>query len=113
VGVFETLIGSAEEQEVKEVILAYHALLTRGPVPHAGELDHRIETWLKENFATEIDFEVSDALEKLEGLGFLTHKDTRMAVQPLREALSRLDRLWDRLYDFSSGDAEQPAAVRA
>jgi len=101
-GVFDTLIGTAEEQEVKEVILAYHAMLAYGPVAHEGELDRRIENWLKNRFGVEIDFEVSDALEKLEGLGFLTQRDQKMTVIPLEEALSRLDMLWDRLYDFTS-----------
>jgi hypothetical protein len=101
-GVFDTLIGTAEEQEVKEVILAYHAMLAYGPVAHEGELDRRIENWLKNSFGVEIDFEVADALEKLEGLGFLTQRDQKMTVIPLEEALTRLDMLWDRLYDFTS-----------
>jgi hypothetical protein len=109
-GVFETLIGAAEEQETKEVLLAYHALLTGGPVAHAGELDRRIEAWLKANFGIDVDFEVSDALSKLEGLGFLTQKDSKMTVVPMPEALSRLDSLWDRLYDFSQGQRASAAA---
>ncbi len=100
-GVFETLIGAAEEQETKEVILAYHALLTAGPAAHAGELDHRIEAWLKSDFGFDLDFEVSDALSKLEGLGFLAQKEGKIAVVPMPEALARLDSLWDQLYDFS------------
>ncbi len=100
-GVFETLIGSAEEQETKEVILAYHELLTGGAAADAVELDRRIESWLKVNFGLDLDFEVSDALTKLERLGFLASKDGKIAVVPLSEALARLDTLWDRLYDFS------------
>lgn len=102
-GVFDTLIGSAEEQEVKEVILAYHALLVQGPVPHEGELDRRIENWLQQKFGLDIDFEVSDALGKLEGLGFMAQKERKIGVCALNEALSRLDSLWDHLYDFSGG----------
>ena len=109
-GVFETLIGAAEDQEVKEVILAYHALLAWGPVAHAGELDRRIESWLKATFAIDVDFEVSDALSKLEGLGFLTQKDGKIAVIPLPDALARLDTLWDRLYDFSHAAKVNAAA---
>ena len=75
---------------------------------------NRLElAWLKEKFGVEIDFEVSDALNKLEGLGFLTQKDTKIAVCPLDGALSRLDMLWDRLYDFSTGDAAKQTAIRA
>jgi hypothetical protein len=109
-GVFETLINAAEEQETKEVILAYHALLTGGPAAHAGELDRRIETWLKSAFAVDADFEVSDALEKLEGLGFLVQKEGKIAVVPLPDALARLDSLWDRLYDFSAKPRASAAA---
>ena len=109
-GVFETLIGSAEEQETKEVILAYHALLTGGPAAHAGELDRRIEAWLKANFAHDIDFEVADALKKLEALGFLAQKDGKIAAVPLAEALARLDTLWDRLYDFRAKPNDSVAA---
>lgn len=109
-GVFETLINAAEDQEVKEVILAYHSLLTAGPAAHAGELDRRIETWLKATFQIEADFEVGDALAKLEGLGFLTQKDGKIAAVPLTDALARLDTLWDRLYDFTRAPHVNAAA---
>ncbi len=109
-GVFETLINAAEEQETKEVILAYHSLLTAGPVTHAGELDRRVEAWLKTAFDVDIDFEVADALRKLEGLGFLAQKDGKIAVVPLPDALARLDSLWDRLYDFAQGSRANAAA---
>ena len=109
-GVFETLIGAAEEQEMKEVILAYHALLTGGPAADEHDLDRRIEAWLKANFGVDLDFEVSDALAKLERLGFLASKDGKLAVVPLTEALSRLDTLWDRLYDFSRAPHASVAA---
>jgi hypothetical protein len=110
-GVFDTLIGSAEEQEVKEVILAYHSLFAHGPVLHTGELDRRIEGWLRGKYGLDIDFEVSDALEKLEGLGFLGEMDRKIAVCPLSDALSRLDTLWDRLYDFSAAAGSSPLRV--
>lgn len=110
VGVFETLISAAEEQETKEVILAYHALLTGGPAAHSGELDRRIEHSLKDAFDANVDFEVSDALKKLETLGFLTQKEGKIAVIPMGEALARLDTLWDRLYDFSKDQRAGAAA---
>ncbi len=109
-GVFETLINSAEEQETKEVLLAYHALLTAGPAANAAELDRRIEAWLKSAFGVDIDFEVSDALAKLERLGFVAQKEGKIAAVPLPDALARLDTLWDRLYDFSQGRRASAAA---
>jgi hypothetical protein len=109
-GVFETLINVAEEQETKEVILAYHALLTGGPVAEAAELDRRIEAWLKATFAADVDFDVADALAKLERLNFLAAKDGKIAVVPLPDALARLDSLWDRLYDFAERRRASAAA---
>jgi hypothetical protein len=108
--VFETLINAGEEQETKEVILAYHALLTAGPAANAADLDRRIESSLKAAFGVDVDFEVSDALAKLERLGFLAPKDGKLAVVPLPDALARLDSLWDRLYDFARGSRTSAAA---
>src|SRR5205085_3273685 len=48
-GVFETLIGAAEDQETKEALLAFHFLLTEGPFKDAHSLDTRIEEWLQQN----------------------------------------------------------------
>ncbi|MBI1210996.1 MAG: DUF3754 domain-containing protein [Alphaproteobacteria bacterium] len=99
-GVFETLIGAAEEQETKEALLAFHFLLMEGPFADADSLDKRIEEWLMQTFDVDIDFEVSDALGKLERLGLLTHENGQIGTVPLTEALIRLDSLWDQLYDF-------------
>lgn len=99
-GVFDTLIGAAEDQEIKEVILAYHALLAHGPVRTSTDLDRRIEAWLERNFGLSVDFEVDDALSKLRRLGFLSQDGDQLAVGGLDHALSGLDTLWDRLYDF-------------
>jgi hypothetical protein len=108
-GVFDTLIGAAEDQEIKEVILAYHALLVHGPVATSAELDRRIEAWLERSMGISVDFEVDDALAKLRRLGFLAQDGDRMAVPGLSAALSGLDTLWDRLYDFQ--DRKQAAGA--
>ncbi len=107
-GVFETLIGAAEEQETKEALLAFHFLLQEGPFASAEALDSRIEKWLAATFGIDIDFEVPDALAKLEQLGLLTHDGGQIGTVPLAEALVRLDTLWDRLYDF-----KRPAQTHA
>jgi len=109
-GVFETLIGSAEDQETKEVLLAFHFLLTEGPFADDQALDLRIEQWLAETFAVDIDFEVTDALAKLEQLGLLTRENGQIGTVSLAEALARLDTLWDRLYDFKRPEQTHAAA---
>lgn len=108
-GVFDTLISAAEDQEIKEVILAYHALLVHGPVRTSVELDRRIEAWLERHFGLAIDFDVDDALDKLRRLGFLSRDGDEMAVGGLDHVLSGLDTLWDRLYDFR--DSKQAAGT--
>lgn len=109
-GVFETLIGAAEEQETKEALLGFHFLLTEGPFKDADSLDARIEEWLQQNFGIDADFEVSDALRKLEQLGLLTQENGRIGTVSLTEALIRLDTLWDQLYDFKRPAQNQRVA---
>jgi len=92
-GIFDYIIGAAEEQECKEAFLAYYFLSTASSAPTQAELDRRIEAWLKETFALDIDFEVDDALRKLDRLGVLRRDGERLAVLPPPEALARLGEL--------------------
>ena len=65
-GNVETLI-IGEEQEVKEALLAYTFLLLECDKNYDEEgLDDRIEGWLLDSFGCDIDFEVDDALDKLD-----------------------------------------------
>src|SRR5262249_44608274 len=90
-GVFDTLIGEAEEQECKEALLAYYFLLEpNGIDPHAA-LDRHVEAWLTKTFGVDVNFESNDALEKLDHHGLLIRDGERLAVPPLEEALARLD----------------------
>jgi hypothetical protein len=97
-GVFDALVGAAEEQEFKEAVLAYQFLLA-GPCDEAT-LDGRIEAWLKNRFGVDVDFEVDDGLAKLERFGLLAHEGGRLSVVPVAEALRRLDRRWDDLFNY-------------
>jgi len=101
-GIFDYMIGAAEEQECKEAFLAYFFLRTAATAPTQGELDERIEQWLKAAFAIDVDFEVDDALAKLDRLGLLSRDGERLSVPPPRETLSRLDRVWDDYFQFST-----------
>jgi hypothetical protein len=101
-GLFDYLIGAAEDQECKEAFLAYHFLHTAPEPPTADELDGRIEAWLQKTFGVEIDFEVDDALDKLERLGLLRRQQERLFVSPLDEAIAQLRALWDRFFTDES-----------
>src|SRR6476661_7128728 len=57
-GVFNHLLDAAEEEEVKEAVLAYHFLRTAEEPLTADELDRRIEAWFARRWDTEFDFEV-------------------------------------------------------
>jgi hypothetical protein len=98
-GVFETLIGAAEDQDVKEALLAYHFLLTEGAKTREN-LDHEIEAWLKAELNADIDFEIGDALAKLERLKLISKSGPYLSATPLADALAHLDAHWDSLYDY-------------
>ncbi|GMI93945.1 hypothetical protein like AT3G19340 [Hibiscus trionum] len=63
------------QQEVKEVIIAFFILMEQGKAT-AKELDQRCEDLLKEEFGESCNFDVDDALEKLEKLKVLTKDPT-------------------------------------
>lgn len=93
-GVFKYLLDDAEEEECKELILAYFFLFTqRIANPSAAALDACIEAFFKEELNTELDFEVEDALRKLAELG-LMDETQGLGVLPLPKALARLSDLW-------------------
>jgi hypothetical protein len=101
-GVLDLLIGAGEEQDAKEAILAYGILRRAGNAMAKGEIDNFAEAFLREQFGLEIDFEIHDALGKLERLGIVSRDgDAYTAVAP-PEALARLDAAWDDLFNFSS-----------
>lgn len=100
-GTFDHLVGEAEEQECKEALLAYFFLLTAGEPLTQEELDAWVERWLKLRFSTDVDFEVDDALGKLERLHLVERHGANLTVPPLDEALRRLDYHWDNLFSFN------------
>ena len=96
--VLTRLIDSAEEEEYKETILSYF-FLWQAHNPHLGvraeSLDVRIEAFLKVLTGYEINFEVDDALAKLDRLGLVARdRDGSLQAVPIVEALARLDRHW-------------------
>ncbi|MCH2056523.1 MAG: DUF3754 domain-containing protein, partial [Thalassotalea sp.] len=70
-GVFHTLIDAAEE-DFKEAILAYTFLLKNPNEQTVEQIDQQVELWFKENYQCDLDFEISDALEKLVDLSLIS-----------------------------------------
>ena len=100
-GIFDYIIGAAEEQECKEAFLAYFFLRAAKTALTQAELEERIERWLAATFTVEVEFEVADALAKLDRLGLLMRDGERLSVPPPKETLARLDRVWDGYFGFS------------
>ncbi|MGF1501691.1 MAG: TMEM143 family protein [Paracoccaceae bacterium] len=94
-GFFDYLVGASEDSEVKEAFLAYAFLhLSDRPLTRP-DLDARIEAWLTERFEVDVDFEIEDAVGKLERFGLMTEDaDGRLTALPLPDALARADAAW-------------------
>jgi Protein of unknown function (DUF3754) len=101
-GIFDCIVGAAEEQECKEAFLAYYFLLTSSDPYDQATLDAHIEEWLKTTFDVDVDFEVDDALTKLERLGLLKRNNQKLSVLPLDDALVILDQRWDSFFPFAN-----------
>ena len=99
-GIFDYVIGAAEEQETKEAFLAYYFLATAETAPTQQELDRTIEDWLMQRFGADVDFEADDALAKLDRLGLLMRDGETLTVLPLTQALMQLDAHWDAYFSY-------------
>jgi hypothetical protein len=97
-GIFNYIIGEAEEQDWKEALLAYYVLLTAAAPLTREALGARIEELLARAFGVAADFEIDDALARLQGLDLLTDTGGLSAV-PLPDALARLDREWQEFFE--------------
>ena len=104
-GIFDYIIGAAEEQECKEAFLAFYFLFTATEPLVQTELDARVEAWLAQNFGADIDFEVDDAVAKLERLGVLGREGNKLSVMSLDDALAKLDHRWDNFFTFNQAMA--------
>lgn len=83
------LVDEAEEEECKEALLAYYFLLAAGEPLSAKTLDEQIEHWFLQRWQYRLDFEISDALAKLERLGLARRdNDTGWQACPLEQALA-------------------------
>ncbi len=100
-GVFHQLIDAAEEEECKEAILAYYFLLRSDKNINAEQLDHQIEQWFQKKYQHALNFEISDALRKLEDLELIKLHNDQISVVPLADARIKLDQIWDSYFQFN------------
>ncbi|NBO91718.1 MAG: DUF3754 domain-containing protein [Planctomycetia bacterium] len=101
-GVLTRLLDEAEEQECRETILAYYYLWKYAPPEgwDGKQLDEYIELELQGKLKIKVDFEVGDALEKLEKLHLVGKVGDRYRAEPLDRALERLDERWDNYFAY-------------
>lgn len=84
------LVDEAEEEDSKEMLLAYYFLLiSDGPVTSA-QLDAQIEAWFRQRWDYRLDFEISDALNKLAALGLALQQPCGWSALPIETALTTL-----------------------
>jgi Protein of unknown function (DUF3754) len=109
-GVIHHLLDEAEEQECREAILAYYYLWR-----YAGErgwsaanLDDYVELDLERLANLKVDFEIDDALDKLEKLNVVEKVESRYRAHPIEKALEMLDWTWDNYFKYSNPEPETP-----
>ena len=96
-GIFNYLIGEAEEQDWKEALLAYFGLLTATAPLTRQALGARVQALLVEMFGVQVAFGSDPALAQLADLDLLREEGGRFSVPPLAEALAHLEKGWERL----------------
>ena len=98
-GIFNYLIGEAEEQDWKEALLAYYGLLTATAPLTRQALGAHVEALLVQMFGVRVAFGSDDALATLKEFDLLVEEGGSFSVPPLAEALARLEKQWERLLD--------------
>ncbi|MEA5549470.1 TMEM143 family protein [Anabaena cylindrica UHCC 0172] len=117
--VFQMFIELAEEEECKEIILAYYHLLTSPTPLNPQELDSRIETWMENKLGTKINFDIQGPLNNLENIRgqviqnsettdnppeipLLTYNHQgECEVLPLDDAKAVIDYVWDNAFRYN------------
>lgn len=97
------LLDEAEEQECRETILGYYYLWKYAPAEgwESGQLDDYVELELEAKLKMKVDFEVGDALAKLERFQIVTKSGDRYRAAGIEKALERLDYRWDNYFKYN------------
>lgn len=89
-GVFTRVVDEAGDEECKEALLGYVFARRAGDWVTAEQLDATIERYLSEKFGMDVNFEIGDALAKIEALGLLEREGDRLRARPAEQATQRL-----------------------
>jgi hypothetical protein len=103
-GALFRLLDEAEEQECREAVLAYFCLWRSAGEEGwtTRELDQHVEQLLEQACGVRVDFEIHDALHKLERLGIVEElPGGRQRAVPITKALVALDRAWDAQFKYA------------
>lgn len=103
-GVLTRLLDEAEEQDCREALLAYFYLWRYGNDNGwtADQLDDYAEIDLEHKINLKFDFEVDDALAKLEKLHLVRKIDDRYVAIPIQQALATIDEVWDNIFPYNA-----------
>lgn len=100
-GVMLKLAARAAEEDIKEEMLLYSVLAKENAYRQDIEaIDAAIEQYLASSFGVSVDFDISDALERLTADGLVVEQpDGRLLTMPPAEAALHIDRKWDLFLD--------------
>jgi len=112
-GVVHSLIISMEEQEVKEAMLGYWALLSCSEGLTIKQIDNECEQLLLSEFGVQTDFEVEDACAKLRGDGLVQEAKDRFTAIATKDACLKLFGLWKGFFFEDGGDGSEVPAPKS
>lgn len=92
-GAITYLIDLARQEEIKEIILAY-ALLNNQSIQNSEQLDNACEEWFMQQFDTQIDFDISDAIDKLRRFNILQENTETLLCHDPQQINEELEQLW-------------------
>ncbi len=100
-GVMVKLTDRAADEDVKEEMLLYSVLCKeRARRSDLDSIDRAIEKYLKTTFGVTVDFDLDDALRRLEADGIVREEsDGYLYTMPPDEAAEHLDAKWDVFLD--------------
>ncbi|HOW69295.1 MAG TPA: DUF3754 domain-containing protein [Phycisphaerae bacterium] len=93
-GTIQMLISMTAQEEIKEAALAYVLCACgAGFLASEAELGAKAESYLRDRFGIQVDFDVADAVRTLDRLGLWDDREG-MRVIPLAQAVARLRDHW-------------------